>query len=247
MNTKQSVDRHIWASFPDYDMAAKAIAAFIDHGVPKDNIHLLSETIPSEYGSRQEEINQVGYDGTPPLTTPMYNADPIRNEEGLNRTDPISTPMAYENNRNNPSTSVQDTPESSAQSHAEKGLTVTTGGDAAIGAGKGLGVGLGVGILAGIAALVVPGFGIVLGGGALAIAIAGAAGTTVAGALAGATAGYLKDQGADAETTQFVTGRLSAGECVVNVNVDINVLTEYDADVLIEKYGGTVVKRPLLR
>ncbi len=40
-----------------------------------------------------------------------------------------------------------------------------------------------------------PGVGLVVGGGALALAIGGALGTTAAGAVAGGMAGYLKDQG----------------------------------------------------
>src|SRR5688500_11923729 len=78
---------------------------------------------------------------------------------------------------------------------AKSGISTTTGADGAAGAVKGAGLGLGVGIAAALAALAIPGFGLVLGGGALATAAAGAAGATAAGALAGGVEGFLKDQG----------------------------------------------------
>jgi hypothetical protein len=57
---------------------------------------------------------------------------------------------------------------------AKSGLSTTTAADAGVGAAKGAGIGLGVGVLAGLASLAIPGFGLVLGGGALATALAGA-------------------------------------------------------------------------
>jgi len=75
---------------------------------------------------------------------------------------------------------------------AEHGISTTTGADAASGAAKGSAIGLGVGAAAALAALLVPGIGLVIGGGALATAIAGAAGTTAAGAIAGGVAGFLR-------------------------------------------------------
>jgi len=68
---------------------------------------------------------------------------------------------------------------------AEQGITTTTAGDAVSGAAQGAGLGLAAGALAALASIFVPGIGLVVGGGALAIAIAGAAGTTAAGAIAG--------------------------------------------------------------
>ncbi|MHB8637559.1 MAG: hypothetical protein ACYC96_13910 [Fimbriimonadaceae bacterium] len=188
MNSNTATTRRLWVSFPDYDLAAHAVAAFIDHGVRKDEIHLMAQTVPSQY-------------------TVASGRD--------------------------------------ALAHAEQGMTVTTTEDAKIGAEKGLGVGLGVGVLAGLAALAVPGFGLVIGGSALAIAAAGAAGATAAGALAGAVTGYLKDQGADDVVIHHVTDRLAAGEVVVNVNMDPEAMTQSEANALILKYRGNLMAMPL--
>ena len=181
MNSNVMITRRLWASFPDYDSAARAIAAFIDHGAPKDQIQLMAESVPPEYSAMtdQELVKQ-----------------------------------------------------------AESGVTVTTPVDAKIGAEKGLGVGLGVGVLAGLAALAVPGFGLVVGGGALATAIAGAAGATAAGGIVGAVGGYLKDQGADDYTILNVADWLTRGNVVVNVNMDPDTMTQSEAHALVLKYGG---------
>ena len=181
--------RRLWASFPDYDLAAQAVAAFIDHGAPKDQIHLMAQSVPPAYSG-------------------------AHSRDALN--------------------------------HAESGMTVTTPDDAKIGAEKGLGIGLGVGILAGLAALAVPGFGLVIGGGALAIAAAGAAGATAAGGVAGAVTGYLKDQGADDSVRRQVTDWLSAGNVVINVNMDPDTMTQSEANALILKYRGTELAMPAL-
>src|SRR5688572_15374801 len=81
------------------------------------------------------------------------------------------------------------------EDHAKAGVTTTTAGDAASGAAKGAGIGLGVGAAAALASMFIPGFGLVMGGGALASALAGLATTTAGGAIAGGATGYLKDQG----------------------------------------------------
>ena len=100
---------------------------------------------------------------------------------------------------------------------AEHGITTTTAKDAAAGAAKGAGVGLGLGSLAILASLAVPGVGLVMGGGALAAAIAGAVGTTAAGAVAGGVAGYLKDQGIPDEAVTRIASTYSEGGALISV------------------------------
>jgi len=187
MEFNTTTTRRLWASFPDYDLAAQAVAAFIDHGVNKDQVHLMTQSVPAEYNT-------------------------ARNDDALDQ--------------------------------AEHGLTVTTPDDAKIGAEKGLGIGLGVGVLAGLAALAVPGFGLVVGGGALAIAAAGAAGATAAGGLAGAVTGYLRDQGADDTVTRQVTDWLTAGNVVINVNMNPETMTQSEANALVLKYRGVEMRMP---
>ena len=81
------------------------------------------------------------------------------------------------------------------ENHAKNGITTTTAGDAESAAIAGAGVGMGLGIMSALAAMFLPGVGLVVGGGTLALALAGAAGATGAGAIAGGVYGYLKDQG----------------------------------------------------
>lgn len=136
---------------------------------------------------------------------------------------------------------------------AKTGITVTTPEDAASGAAKGAGVGIGVGALAGLASVLVPGFGLVMGGGALAAAITGMAGTTVAGAIAGGAMGYLKDQGLPDHVVDRYQTTVRDGGAVVGVFLpSLGATDEDDGDRLspvsieqiLMKYGGSDFSRP---
>lgn len=120
---------------------------------------------------------------------------------------------------------------------AEHGITTTTAKDAAAGAAKGAGVGLGLGSLAILASLAVPGVGLVMGGGALAAAIAGAVGTTAAGAVAGGVAGYLKDQGIPDEAVTRIASTYSEGGALISVALPSGSLELVEAESLIAKYA----------
>lgn len=102
---------------------------------------------------------------------------------------------------------------------AKKGISTTTGGDAAAGAAKGAGVGLLVGGLAVLASLFIPGFGFVVGGGALATALMAGAGTTAAGALAGGVTGYLVDQGVPREIAADYGKAMETGGAIIAVHL----------------------------
>ena len=125
---------------------------------------------------------------------------------------------------------------------AKHGITVTTPADAAIGAAKGAGFGLGVGALAALAALAVPGFGLIIGGGVLATAIAGIAATTGAGAVAGGVFGFLKDQGVPAHDIPKYQEVYDEGGAILSVSVDSAVPRGEIEDVL-KKYGAHLVDR----
>lgn len=125
-------------------------------------------------------------------------------------------------------------------SQAEKGLTVTTMDDARAGAVKGAGVGLGLGAVAAIASVVVPGFGLVLGGGALAMAIGGMAGATAAGAIAGGVSGYLVDQGVDPQHVELFTETVTSGGAVVSVSFPSDDVDSQEIRSVLEKYSGVI-------
>lgn len=145
--------------------------------------------------------------------------------------------IVYENDRDRTETD----PGHNVEKMAEHGITVTTSGDAAAGAAKGAGVGLGAGALAGLVALVVPGFGLVLGGGALALAIGGMVGATAAGAVAGGVTGYLKDQGVpDDHAHEYTTG--SPAACIIGVSTPSNEVSTQTVMEVLNKYGATGVR-----
>ena len=125
-----------------------------------------------------------------------------------------------------------------AESSAKEGITTTTSGDAASGAAKGAGVGLGIGALAALASLVVPGFGVVVGAGALATAIAGALGATAAGAVSGGALGYLKDQGVDDRVAEKFAADVDANGAVVAVDLWSEDLAQADVEDVLHKYGA---------
>jgi len=124
---------------------------------------------------------------------------------------------------------------------AKQGLSTTTPGDAAAGAAKGAGIGLGVGILAALASLVIPGFGLVVGGGALATALAGAAGATAAGAVAGGVHGYLKDQGVPDQVAMDYDHAVKNGGAVLAVSVPSGNVDEATCREILAKYSANNV------
>jgi len=129
-----------------------------------------------------------------------------------------------------------------AERAAKAGLSTTTSGDAESGAVKGAGIGLGVGVAAAIASLIIPGFGLVLGGGALAVALAGTAGATAAGAVAGGVTGYLKDQGVpDAAATDY-DHAYKNGSAILSVYVPSGKLSRSEIEGILSKYRASYVQ-----
>ena len=125
---------------------------------------------------------------------------------------------------------------------AKAGVTTTTIQDAAKGAAKGVGYGLGVGALAAVAAIAIPGFGLVLGGGALAAAVAGLAATAGAGAVAGGVVGYLKDQGVPADQIPDYQRAYEEGGAILSVVLEEGA-DRTKIDDLLRKYGASNVRQ----
>lgn len=137
-----------------------------------------------------------------------------------------------------------------AEAKAEKatdGITTTTAADAAEGAKKGGLAGLLAGALGGVASLTIPGYGIVIGSGALATALGAAAGTGVAGVAAGGMTGFLMDQGADQQVSKDIEQALENGGGLLSAEVSHQasdgvrkVLEKYQADFVVEVRERTV-------
>lgn len=128
-----------------------------------------------------------------------------------------------------------------AEDSAKTGISTTTSADVVTGAAKGTAWGVGVGVLAAAASLFLPGFGWVLGGGALASALIGAAATTVAGAAAGGVYGYLKDQGLPEEAITRYTSTVMEGGAMIAVNCPSNNVDQATIQGILAKYNATNV------
>ena len=128
-----------------------------------------------------------------------------------------------------------------AEKGAKQGISTTTPADAAMGAAKGMTIGTGVGIAAALAALIVPGFGIALGTGALAIAVGGAIGTAVAGAAVGGVAGFLKDQGVAEDMVSHYSEAFASGGAILAVAVPTGDMDTALVEGILVKYGAANV------
>lgn len=123
------------------------------------------------------------------------------------------------------------------QDKAESGVTTTTAADALIGARTGAGIGAAIGILGTLASLVIPGYGIVIGGGALATALTSAVGTAAAGATAGGVTGYLKDLGADHAISTEFDGVIRKDGAVLAIHIAADGPQESVIKSILGKYG----------
>jgi len=134
-----------------------------------------------------------------------------------------------------------DVREYDAERAAKAGVSTTTIQDAAKGAAKGVGYGLGIGALAAVASIAIPGFGLVVGGGALAVAVAGLAATAGAGAVAGGVVGYLKDQGVPADEIPHYQQAYEDGGAILSVVIQDPLKAGIVQDLL-RKYGASNVR-----
>lgn len=252
----------IYASFADADLAEKAAGALLDFGMKPEDLSLVRNYNESDEGAKvtnmDPETQRFEYTGTATSQGDMPPAgsaeDFAVHERAYGETayvagtvgayvDPLAAPVGYV-----PESFVGTEPgfdpnDIDPERVAKEGLTTTTGADAAAGAAKGAGWGLGVGILAAIAALVVPGFGVVIGGGALATAIGGALATTGAGAVAGAATGYLKDQGMSEHVVASYDDALRNGGALLAVTVPSGNIGETEARQILDKYAAQNVHR----
>ncbi|MCE9559138.1 MAG: hypothetical protein K8R88_09320 [Armatimonadetes bacterium] len=198
----------IVASFVSVGEAEQAIGAIMDHGLNSDYISVVT---------RAPEPDRAVVEMNPPVLL----GDPSGSMASY------ATPLP--DFRSNAEMSMD---------MAEHGITVTTPADAASGAAKGAGIGLGVGALAALAAVTLPGIGIVLGGGALALAAAGAASSAAAGAVAGGVFGYLKDQNVPSENIEHYESAVHDGGAVLTLNIPMDMNKETEFLDVIRKYGG---------
>jgi hypothetical protein len=213
----------IYAAFADPGQAEKAAGALLDHGV------------------RPEDLSVVrSHSGEPHITTAQGTIDPlpgaVAGTPGV--IDPVGD-IDYATRDRHPDV-ITDT-SGDVEASAKQGISTTTAADAGAGAIKGTAWGAGLGAIAVLASLIVPGVGLVLGGGALAAGLGAVAASAGAGAVAGAVTGYLKDQGVDEHVAHHYETTIGAGGALIAVTVPSGEVSEEEARSVIDKYGATQV------
>lgn len=228
----------IYGTFADPANAERAAGALLDYGVKAEDLSVVAN---AEYRFKRLTAHDIGPRDQGRLGgeagSAVLSAPPAPTAAGT------TGPEFRTQNVPADSRPIDIDESERIENAAKRGISVTTGQDAAAGAAKGAGIGLGVGVLAGIAALAVPGIGTVAGTGLLAsaigTAIAGAVGTTAGGAIAGGVAGYLKDQGVEGSVADRYNQTVIGGGALLAVSLPSNNVDVATGQALLEKYGAS--------
>lgn len=251
------MSENIFAAFRDVTDAEKAAGALLDHGVrPEDIGIVLSEEYRIAHGTVDDP--ELQYTQQAIVTGPSGRTerpDPLGNElRGSGEVPVLGGEMGPKSevpglnrieHEKHPGEGLGLSEHSGIPSYdpdraAKSGMTTTTPHDAAVGAAKGLGYGVGLGTLAAIAAVTIPGFGLVLGGGALGMALASIAGSAGAGVITGGLVGYLKDQGVPEGEAGAFHECCDDGGAILGVTVRDDVAKD-EIERIATKYGATRV------
>jgi hypothetical protein len=203
-------------------------------GAAGDELNPAQEDYPRTYPTPE------GLSSAPPAAPRDYNAG--LEKDGYNAA--YNADVERENEREwarqgaTPASPASSSRSEHFESAAKAGISTTTVEDAASGAKKGALWGLGVGALAAVAAIAIPGYGIVLGGGALAAAIGAMATGAGAGAVAGGVVGYLKDQGVPSHDIPQLEQAVRQGGALLAVHLGSEEDRARIEDVL-RKYGAS--------
>jgi len=216
----------LYALFQTVADAERSIGALMDHGIDRNNIGVVARRL-----AEQDETARVrsGYNRVEDQTDAL--GDPVATYTPRSTMTP---PVAFEETPRN----ENDNP-LNVESVGKEGITTTTGADAGAGAAIGSGVGLIAGLLASAAALTIPGFGLVLAGGAFAAGIGATVATTAAGAIAGGVAGYLRDMGMDEAAAASYAERVTEGDYLISVTADTSAYD--DIRRILYKYNAVGV------
>jgi len=241
----------LYAAFTDATFAEKAAGALLDHGVRAEDLSLVQHesrynmptTVAEDTGVTprvEGEMTGAMSDSPAVVGAGTYEtARPIDSETYMEEDDFATARNQADYDRE---TNMVDKDKPKDTLHAEKsakhGISTTTGADAGSAAITGGAWGLGVGAVAALASMLIPGVGIIVGGGALATAIAGLVATTGAGAAVGAVTGYLKDQGVEEHVAMKYGETVEGGGAILAVHVPSGNVDEPLARQMLEKYGA---------
>jgi hypothetical protein len=223
------------------DIAANRIGY---SGAAYDTLSLAPDTTPSASEIAYENANygnaatRTGFDGDN-VSLNEYSASEYPTDRSQESRAAMTSSQFGHDTNDYPREDRQ--PNNDIERAGKSGISTTTAADAGAGAIKGAGWGAGLGIVAAIASLAVPGFGIVLGAGALATAIGAALATTGAGAVAGAMTGYLKDQGMEEQVAAHYEKTVRNGGALLAVTFPSGNADEAQIHEILNKYGATAV------
>lgn len=227
----------IYASFNTIDDAEKATGALMDFGLKSEDITLVGHENHKDravhytgHGMGRINDNAAVYTADTPINAAVSGADMNTNVDSTLDRD------TNWNDNTRTDANVDDVNDKGDLS-AKTGLSTTTAGDAMAGAGKGAGIGLGVGVAAALAAMFIPGIGLVVGGGTLAMALTGAAAATAGGAMAGGAFGYLKDQGVPDHAIHSYNETFEKGGALLAINLPDDV-ERASVEVILDKYNA---------
>lgn len=189
----------LYATFNDPNRAQTAARELVQQGVKSEEISLLVK--------HDEALQTPAEDSR--TTTPM------KDQWGNKLGDPLSNDIRQ---------SGVARIEAGVDESVEAGASLDPAaeaerGDVAKGVAKGAGIGLGVGAVAALATLLIPGFGLVIGGGAIAAAAAALAASAATGAIAGGIVGLLKEHGVPEERAAAYDQVYRSGGAVLAVTV----------------------------
>jgi len=204
----------IYATFDQVTEADRAAGALLDSGVKAERISIV---VNEQHMREQDSLRETDMIPATPQTFDKLGAsgsfDPLENNlrpapahiQGTNITDSADSVTNANLNTDH-------------LSHL--GVTTKSIADAAETAKKSALLGLGMGTIAALATLAVPGVGIVIGGGALAVGVAGLAASASSGSVSGGIVGYLKDQGIPAEAIEAYERAYKDGGAIIQVDLD---------------------------
>ncbi len=236
----------IYAAFTNAEQAEQAAQALIQQGVRPDHMSLIvheHEASKPHYAPTEEQLKYnapqtyIGTDGLLDTPDPLGNSSRLHSSiDGGNISQTDLSPSVLVDKDGSHQFPANNADLAGQVERKEISDHVDTVKQSA-------GLGFGVGALAAAAALAVPGIGWVLGGGALAVALAGVAASTNSGSMAGGISSFLKDQGVDAEDIAKYQENFNNGGAILAVTLDEDGLPRSEVEQTLRSRGSEHVTR----
>lgn len=229
----------LYATYSDPASAKRALQDLLTAGIRSDHVSLLTKTDGDDFdleftrpttvlqGESRGRLDPIGND------TQQFSA--ARIERGvdveINPSRSATSEAGFTQNaaESQEATPFQDAGDPNDKLRFSRGYNALDGAsqpekdaassDVAKGVATGASIGLGVGTAAALATMLIPGMGLVIGGGALAAAVTAIAAGTSAGAVAGGLVGYLRDHGVPEGSAKQYSSVFDKGGAILAVTV----------------------------